>query len=150
MKASISALYSVGTEKIAGKFFRYVRTRYAHEPLSMVGAFKDGRRYNVSGLFGALYLGFNRETCEAEVSQGIAAGVPFKKDAYTVWTYDVALGAVVRLTIQLCLVPSGLANRTSQLRAITGRRVESVSRYTIEATLKDWLLRRRKSLPESV
>jgi len=57
----------------------------------------NGGRYNVATLFAALYLGFDRRTCEAEVSQGIAAGVGFKKGAFTAWDYGVKLEAVVRL-----------------------------------------------------
>ncbi|MBX9720406.1 MAG: hypothetical protein K2X81_03330 [Candidatus Obscuribacterales bacterium] len=54
-------------------------------------------RYNVAKLFAALYLGFDRQTCEAEISSGIAAGVPFKTGAFTVWQYKTNLQEVLRL-----------------------------------------------------
>lgn len=97
MKVRTDALYKVQTAPIQGTFFRYIRTRYSDEPLSMHGSFENGGRYNVAKLFGALYLGFDRETCEAEVSQGIAAGVQFKAGAFTAWSYDADLQTVVRL-----------------------------------------------------
>lgn len=97
MAINTGALYSVATEPVTGKFYRYVLSRYADEPLSMFGAMKNGGRYNVAELFGALYLGFDRQTCEAEVNQGIAAGLPFKKGAFTAWDYDVNLKTVDRL-----------------------------------------------------
>ena len=37
----------------------------------MTGSLKEGGRYNVTGLFGALYLSFDKETCQAEVTAGI-------------------------------------------------------------------------------
>lgn len=92
-----AALYKVPTKKLKGKFYRYIRTKHAHEPLSVEGSIRNGGRYNVAGLFGALYLGFDLETCEAELSQGIAAGVPFKRGAFTAWSYDVSLKAVINL-----------------------------------------------------
>jgi RES domain-containing protein len=91
------SLYTVKTTQIAGKFYRYVRTKYGDEPMAVVGSIKCGGRYNVAGLFGALYLGFDTETCEIEVSQGIAAGVPFKNGAFTAWDYNVELKTVIRL-----------------------------------------------------
>jgi RES domain-containing protein len=95
--AKTDALYTVGTEPVKGKFFRYIRTRYANEPLSTFGSMHSGGRYNVAGLFAVLYLGADEETCQAEVSQGIAAGVEFKQGAFTAWEYDVELKAVVRI-----------------------------------------------------
>jgi RES domain-containing protein len=97
MRVNTGALYTVAADAVRGRFLRYIRTRYAADPLSMYGAINNGGRYNVAGLFGALYLGFDRETCEAEVSHGIAAGLPFKAGAFTVWDYDVSLNSVVRL-----------------------------------------------------
>jgi len=91
-------LYQLPTKPIKGTFYRYIRTKYADEPLSMLGSQRNGGRYNVAGLFGALYLGFDRKTCEAEVSQGIAAGIDvLKKGAFTAWSYAIELHAVVRL-----------------------------------------------------
>lgn len=97
MNVKTGALYTVQPAKISGKFYRYIRTKYGDQPLAVVGSFRNGGRYNVAGLFGALYLGFDRKTCEAEVSQGIAASVPFKKGAFTAWDFDVGLARVVRL-----------------------------------------------------
>ncbi|MDZ4834688.1 MAG: RES family NAD+ phosphorylase [Candidatus Melainabacteria bacterium] len=94
------ALYTIATKPINGTFFRYIRTKYGDEPLAVIGSLLNGGRYNVAGLFGALYLGFDHETCQAEVSDGIAAGVPFKKGAFTAWDYSVYLSAIVRLDSQ--------------------------------------------------
>jgi len=71
-----------------------MRTKYGDKPMAVVGSMKCGGRYNVAGLFGALYLGFDRETCETEVSQGIAAGVRFKNGVFTAWEYDVELADI--------------------------------------------------------
>jgi RES domain-containing protein len=92
-----SALYHLQSAPVSGTFYRYIRTKYAHEPLSMQGAIHNGGRYNVAGLFGALYLGFDRRTCEAEVSRGIAAGLPFKQGVFTALQYAVSLEAVISL-----------------------------------------------------
>jgi RES domain-containing protein len=97
MKANTAALYTIAVEPLSGKLYRYILTKYASQPLSMHGAETNGGRYNVAGLFGALYLAFDRKTCEAEVSQGIAAGVPFKRGAFTAWDYEVSLQGVIRL-----------------------------------------------------
>jgi RES domain-containing protein len=97
MELNTGAIYTLPTAPLSGTFFRYIRSRYAQNPLSMEGSLENGGRYNVAGLFGALYLGFDRRTCEAEVSHGIAAGVPFKKGAFSVWDYTVQLRSVVRL-----------------------------------------------------
>jgi len=67
-----------------------------------------GGRYNVAGLFAALYLGFDHETCQAEVSQGIAAGVPFKIGAFTAWDYSVELSTIVRLDAASVLARLGI------------------------------------------
>ena len=91
------AIKNIETNPIQGTFYRLIRRRYADRPLSMVGSLEEGGRYNVAGDFGALYLGFDQMTCEAEVSQGIAAGLPFRKGAFVFWSYDVALESVVRL-----------------------------------------------------
>ncbi len=97
MEVRTEALYSIPTEPIKGIFYRYIRTKFANEPLSTHGAMSNGGRYNVAGLFAALYLGFDHLTCQAEVSQGIAAGVPFKRGAFTVWDYETDLRAIIRL-----------------------------------------------------
>ncbi len=97
MIANQAALHQVQTEPVNGQFYRYIRKKYATMPLSMHGAFNEGRRYNVAGLFGALYLAFDCATCEAEVSQGIIAGLEMKKGAFVVWEYQVSLQSVVRL-----------------------------------------------------
>jgi len=97
MQVNTEALESLQSEALTGTFYRYIRTRYADKPLSTNGAFVNGGRYNVAGSFAALYLGFNLETCEAEVSQGILAGVPLKRGAFTVWEYEASLSFVVRL-----------------------------------------------------
>jgi RES domain-containing protein len=52
MTVNTGALYKVPVKAIKGKFYRYVRTRYAADPLSMHGALASGGRYNVAGLFG--------------------------------------------------------------------------------------------------
>jgi RES domain-containing protein len=57
MEVRTDALYTVPTEIIKGIFYRYIRTKFANEPLSVHGAMKNGGRYNVAGLFSALYLG---------------------------------------------------------------------------------------------
>lgn len=88
-----------------------MRTKFGDEPMSMIGSLISGGRYNVRGLFGALYLGFDRETCEAEVSQGIAAGVPFKSGAFTVWDYTVDLSDTVRLDENLILNQLGITKK---------------------------------------
>ncbi len=90
-------LYKVGVEPIKGTFIRYMRTKYGDKPMATIGSFRNGGRYNVAGLFAALYLGFDHETCRAEISQGIAAGIPFKTGAFTAWDYSAELSAVVRL-----------------------------------------------------
>lgn len=92
-------LYKIGGEPIQGTFFRYMRTKYGDEPMATVGSMVNGGRYNVAGLFAALYLGFNHETCQAEISQGIAAGVPFKKGAFTAWDFSVELSSAIRLDL---------------------------------------------------
>jgi len=97
MTVNTAALHSVPTSAVTGKYFRLIRQRYAHEPLSMLGALKEGQRYNVAGLFGALYLGFDKETCQAEVQGGILMSLPIKAKAYVLWDYQVKLQAVVRL-----------------------------------------------------
>lgn len=97
MHVKTGALYTLKPSRITGTFYRYIRTKYGDEPLSVVGSLRNGGRYNVAGLFAALYLGFDTKTCESEVSQGIAAGVPFKVGAFTAWDYDVALVSVIRL-----------------------------------------------------
>jgi RES domain-containing protein len=91
------ALYTIGAVPVSGTFFRYVRTKYGDEPMAIVGSLLNGGRYNVAGLFGALYLGFDHDTCQAEVTYGIAAGVPFKRGAFTAWDYSVDLNSIVRL-----------------------------------------------------
>ncbi len=88
-----------------------MRTKFGDEPMSMKGSLISGGRYNVQGLFGALYLGFDRETCEAEVSQGIAAEVPFKRGAFTAWDYTVDLSDVVRLDDDLILNQLGISRQ---------------------------------------
>ena len=97
MHVKSGSLYTIKTSKVARTFYRYMRTKYGDEPMAVVGSIKCGGRYNVAGLIGALYLGFDTKTCEAEVSQGIAAGVPFKNGAFTAWEYDVDLKHVIRL-----------------------------------------------------
>jgi RES domain-containing protein len=74
MQAKTDALYTIGSRPLAGVFYRYLRTKHGDKPLSMDGALANGGRYNVANLFGALYLGFDRKTCEAEVSQGYSCG----------------------------------------------------------------------------
>lgn len=64
----------------------------------MAGSFQNGGRYNVAGLFGALYLGFDHETCQSEVSSGIVANVPLKKGVFSAWEYSVSLQQVISLT----------------------------------------------------
>lgn len=97
MPVNTSALHHVSPTAVRGKFFRLIRRRFAHEPLSMFGSIEEGGRYNVVGLFGALYLGFDQQTCEAEVSQGIASDLPFRPGAFILWDYDVNLQSVIRL-----------------------------------------------------
>jgi len=57
----------------------------------------QGGRYNAAGLFGGLYLGFETETCRADVTKGSLAGLPVKKGAFKLWEYDVALQKSIRL-----------------------------------------------------
>jgi RES domain-containing protein len=90
-------LDKVAPQKIDGSFYRLIRTRYANEPLSMFGSIAQGGRYNVAGLFGALYLGFDSETCHAEITQGILAGLPVKKGSLKLWEYSAELQKVIRL-----------------------------------------------------
>ena len=97
MTLNSGALSLIHLQPVSGRFYRYIRTRFAKDPLSMVGALQNGGRYNVVYSFGALYLGIDRTTCEAEVSNGIAAGLRFKTGAFTAWDYDVNLNGVVRL-----------------------------------------------------
>jgi len=97
MNVNLDELSKLPPQKIDGNFFRLIRTRYASEPLSMVGSILEGGRYNVAGAFGALYLGFDSETCHAEVTQGILAGLPVKKGAFKLWEYAVALQKIIRL-----------------------------------------------------
>ena len=97
MHVNRDELNKLPPQKIDGNFFRLIRTKYANEPLSMFGSIAQGGRYNVAGLFGALYLGFDTETCHAEVTQGILAGLPIKKGAFRLWEYDVALQKIIRL-----------------------------------------------------
>lgn len=59
-------LYKIGGEPIQGTFFRYMRTKYGDEPMATVGSMVNGGRYNVAGLFAALYLGFNHETTQLD------------------------------------------------------------------------------------
>lgn len=97
MHVNRDELDKVAPQKIDGSFYRLIRTRYANEPLSMVGSLLEGARYNVAGMFGALYLGFDSDTCHAEVTQGILAGLPVKKGAFKLWEYAVALQRIIRL-----------------------------------------------------
>lgn len=110
MSLKTSSLYSVKTEPISGEFFRYIRTKYANAPLATDGSMQNGGRYNVAKLFAALYLGFDKETCEAEVSFGIAAGVPFKKGAFTIWKYNANLQEVLRLDTDTVLTELGITS----------------------------------------
>ncbi len=59
MPVDKDALETVPASAIEGVFYRLISERYQNEPLSMFGAFKEGRRYNVAQTFGALYLGFD-------------------------------------------------------------------------------------------
>lgn len=102
------SLETIRTESISGEYYRYIRAKYANEPLSMAGSIQSGGRYNIAQKFGALYLGFDQETCQAEVSNGIAAGVPFKKGAFVAWQYYVKLQSVVRLDDENVLTSIGL------------------------------------------
>lgn len=97
MHVNLDELNKLPPQKIDGSFFRLIRARYANEPLSMDGSILEGGRYNVAGMFGALYLGFDSETCHAEVTQGILAGLPVKKGAFKLWEYSVALQKIIRL-----------------------------------------------------
>jgi len=97
VKFNKAALHTIRPADVSGDFFRLIRSRYAGEPLSMYGSFNNGGRYNVAGLFGALYLGLDPDTCHAEVTGGILAGVPTKPGAFKLWTYAVALRTIVRL-----------------------------------------------------
>ena len=96
MPVNSLAIATVPTQSIEDDFYRLIRTKYANEPMSMFGAIKQGGRYNIVG-FGALYLGFDPDICHAEVTQGILAGLPTKKDAFKLWQYKVKLQAIVRL-----------------------------------------------------
>jgi RES domain-containing protein len=98
MPVNKDALDTVPASAIEGVFYRLISERYQNEPLSMFGAFKEGRRYNVAQTFGALYLGFDKETCQAEIlGAPILAGLLPKKGAYVLWDYDASLNLVVRL-----------------------------------------------------
>ncbi|MFH0801792.1 MAG: RES family NAD+ phosphorylase [bacterium] len=100
MAVKTHILSELPTEPVNGKFYRLIRKRYADKPLSMFGSLKEGGRYNVAGAFSALYLGFDQETCRAEVSQGIASGLPFKPGAFVLWNYNALLNSVIRLDDQ--------------------------------------------------
>lgn len=43
------------TEPAAGISYRFVKLKYAHDPISGIGAFKAGGRYHIKGGFRALY-----------------------------------------------------------------------------------------------
>jgi len=108
MHVNRDELDKVAPQKINGSYCRLIRTRYANEPLSMFGSFVQGGRYNIAGLFGALYLGFDAETCHAEVTQGILAGLPVKIGAFKLWEYDVALQKIIRLDDPTVLTSIGV------------------------------------------
>ena len=108
MHVNRDELDRVAPQKIDGSFYRLIRTKYANEPLSMFGSIAQGGRYNVARLFGALYLGFDTETCRAEVTQGILAGLPVKKGAFKLWEYDVALQKIIRLDDPTLLAAIGV------------------------------------------
>jgi RES domain-containing protein len=91
------ALNQLGFEPVSGRFFRLIRSRFADQPLAMTGALLEGGRYNVAHSFGALYLGFDEETCQFEVQEGVLAGCEIKPGAYVLWDYNVSLEEVVRL-----------------------------------------------------
>jgi hypothetical protein len=67
-------------KKTIREFYRYMHTKYGDKPMTVVGSIKCGGRYNVAGLFGALYLGFDRETCETEVKRGSLPGWDLRND----------------------------------------------------------------------
>lgn len=108
MHVNRDELDKVASQKIDGGFYRLIRTKYANEPLSMFGSIAQGGRYNVAGTFGALYLGFDTETCHAEVTQGILAGLPVKIGAFKLWEYDVALQKIIRLDNPTVLTSIGV------------------------------------------
>lgn len=108
MHVNLDELNKLPPQKIDGNFFRLIRSRFANEPLSMVGSILEGGRYNVAGSFGALYLGFDSETCHSEVTQGILAGLPVKKGAFKLWEYAVALKKILRLDDPNILIVIGV------------------------------------------
>ena len=105
-------LQTLKPEPLTKEAFRYIRTRYAHEPLSTVGAFIHGGRYNVTQSFSALYLGFSEEVCQAEVSAGILTGGKIKKGAFVAWKYQANLKKVVRLDKQTTLNRLGITRES--------------------------------------
>jgi RES domain-containing protein len=61
MLVNPESLAALKTEPFQGKVFRYIRRRFAEEPLSTKGSLDNGGRYNVAGQFGVLYLGFQKK-----------------------------------------------------------------------------------------
>lgn len=104
-------LQTLKAEPLKTEAFRYIRSRYADEPLSTVGSLKHGGRYNVTQSFSALYLGFSEEVCQAEVSAGILSGGILKKGAFVAWKYHTDLKKLVRLDEEATLSRLGITKQ---------------------------------------
>jgi RES domain-containing protein len=109
-------LASISTEPCSGTFFRYIRKRYAEDPLSTTGSLEHGGRYNLKGRFGALCLGSSAAICQAEVSQGVLTGGTLRQGAYVGWKYTIDLQHCVNLNSNLSLKAPGLNRQQLTVR----------------------------------
>jgi len=63
----------------------------------MTGSIKAGGRYNIRDVFGALYLGIEKETCGLEIGKFDRNGDFWKPDAFFLWKYSVDLYKLIHL-----------------------------------------------------
>jgi RES domain-containing protein len=81
----------VGDHRIRGRWFRVLTPRFAHQPLSGLGASLKGGRFNAPGQE-ALYLSADPHTAYAEYTQNV-----FDRPGL-MCSYDVDAGPVADLT----------------------------------------------------
>ncbi|HIK12900.1 MAG TPA: RES family NAD+ phosphorylase [Oscillatoriaceae cyanobacterium M33_DOE_052] len=97
----VTAISGLTTQSAQGVVFRYVHIKYQNSPLSAIGSLKAGGRYNIAGLFAALYTSDTPITAlrELRVLVETAAGlIASKAPPYLLLSIEYSLGTIIDLT----------------------------------------------------
>jgi RES domain-containing protein len=96
-----AALNKLQGHPISGLYYRVLRPKYMHSPLSTEGARRTGARYNPKDRFGALYLAEDPEIGLAEAKltlQGLPEFTRIKPATRIILCLEVKLSSVLDLT----------------------------------------------------